>query len=155
MSEERIITAATVTSGEKTDGKELPELVRKSREAGMEAEMVIGDKACSEQKNIEAAQDGGYELISGLNGIITQGNRTKEDEFEFNKDAGMYQCMAGHPAVRKYWTGVKKKRRIKNPRMTYYFDVEKCKRCPYRDGCYKEGAKKKTYSETLKKRCTQ
>lgn len=33
MSEERIITAATVTSGEKTDGKELPELVRKSRES--------------------------------------------------------------------------------------------------------------------------
>ena len=29
----------------KTDGKELPELVRKSREAGMEVEMVIGDKA--------------------------------------------------------------------------------------------------------------
>ena len=78
MSEERIITAATVTSGEKTDGKELPELVRKSREAGMEVEMAIGDKACSEQKNIEAAQDGGYELISRLNGIITQGNRTKE-----------------------------------------------------------------------------
>ena len=58
----------------------------------MEVEMVIGDKAYSEQKNIEAAQDGGYELISRLNGIITQGNRTKEDEFEFNKDAGMYQC---------------------------------------------------------------
>ena len=33
MTEERLITAATVTSGEKTDGKELPELVRKSREA--------------------------------------------------------------------------------------------------------------------------
>jgi len=44
MSEERIITAATVTSGEKTDGKELPELVRKSREAGMEVEMVIEDR---------------------------------------------------------------------------------------------------------------
>jgi hypothetical protein len=29
MTEERIITAATVTSGEKTDGKELPELVQK------------------------------------------------------------------------------------------------------------------------------
>ena len=28
MTEERIITAATITSGEKTDGKELPELVR-------------------------------------------------------------------------------------------------------------------------------
>jgi len=83
MNEERIITAATVTSGEKTDGKELPELVRKSREAGMEVKMVIGDKAYSAEK-------GGYELISRLNGIITQGNRTKPDEFEFNKDAGMY-----------------------------------------------------------------
>ncbi len=32
MTEERIITAATITSGEKTDGKELPELVWKGRE---------------------------------------------------------------------------------------------------------------------------
>ena len=150
MSEERIITAATVASGEKTDGKELPELVRKSREAGMEVEMAIGDKACSEQKKIEAAQEGGYELISRLNGIITQGNRTKEDEFEFNKDAGMYQCKAGHPAVRKYLDRREKEKKNENPRMTYYFDAEKCKRCPYREGCYKESAKKKTYSETLK-----
>ena len=120
MSEERIITAATVTSGEKTDGKELPELVRKSREAGMEAEMVIGDKAYSEQKNIEAAQEGGYELISRLNGIITQGNRTKEDEFEFNKDAGMYQCKAGHLAVHKYLDRRKKEKKNKNPRMIYF-----------------------------------
>ena len=29
MTEERIITAATITSGEKTDGKELPKLVQK------------------------------------------------------------------------------------------------------------------------------
>ena len=33
--------------------------------------------------------------------------------------------------------------------MTYFFDIEKCKRCLYREGCYKEGAKKKTYTETL------
>ena len=116
----------------------------------MEVEMVIGDKACSEQKNIEAAQEGGYELISRLNGIITQGNRTKEDEFEFNKDAGMYQCKAGHLAVRKYLDRREKEKKNKNPRMIYFFDIEKCKYCPYRDGCYKEGAKKKTYSETLK-----
>ena len=43
MTEERIITAATITSGEKTDGKELPELVRKSRDTGIEVDMVIGD----------------------------------------------------------------------------------------------------------------
>ena len=36
MTEERIITAAIITSGEKTDGKELTKLVQKSRDAGME-----------------------------------------------------------------------------------------------------------------------
>lgn len=149
MTEERIITAATITSGEKTDGKELPELVRKSRDAGMKVEAVIGDKAYSDKKNIEAAKAGGYELIARLNSIITQGNRTKPDEFEFNKDAGMYQCKAGHLAVHKYLDKRKKEKKNKNPRMVYFFDIEKCKCCPYREGCYKEGAKKKTYTETL------
>ena len=149
MTEERIITAATITSGEKPDGKELSLLVKKSREAGMDVKTVIGDKAYSGKDNIEAAKYGGYELVSALNNIVTQGNRTKEDEFIFNKDAGMYQCRAGHLAVRKYLDERKNAGKNRNPRMVYYFDVEKCKCCPYREGCYKEGSKKKSYSETL------
>lgn len=149
MTEERIITAATITSGEKTDGKELPELVRKSREAGFDVETVIGDKAYSDKKNIEEANNNGYELIAKLNNVITQGNRSKEDIFEFNKDAGMYQCKAGHLAIRKYLDKRKNDIKNRNLRMIYFFDVEKCKCCPYREGCYKDGAKKKTYSETL------
>ena len=147
MTEERIITAATITSGEKTDGKELPKLVQKSKAAGIQIESVIGDMAYSEKKNIEAAKECGYELIAKLNPVITQGNRRKEDEFEFNKDAGMYQCKAGHLAIHKYLD--KRKKAGKNPRMTYFFDIEKCKRCLYKAGCYKEGAKRKTYTETL------
>ena len=148
MTEERIITAATITSGEKTDGKELPALVRKSRAAGMKVETVIGDKAYSSKENIDAAKDNHYELISRLNSIVTQGNRIKPDEFEFNKDAGMYQCKAGHLAIHKYLD--KRKKAGKNPRMIYFFDIEKCKRCLYKAGCYKkEGAKRKTYTETL------
>ena len=149
MTEERIITAATITSGEKTDGKELPKLVQKSKAAGIQIESVIGDMAYSEKKNIEAAKEGDYELIAKVNPIITQGNRRKEDEFEFNKDAGMYQCKAGHLAIHKYFDKRKKDKKNKNPRMVYFFDIEKCKCCPYRDGCYKEGAKKKTYTETI------
>ena len=149
MTEERIITAATITSGEKTDGKELPKLVQKSKAAGIQIESVIGDMAYSEKKNIEAAKEGGYELIAKLNPVITQGNRRKEDEFEFNKDAGMYQCKAGHLAIHKYFDKRKKDKKNKNPRMVYFFDIEKCKCCPYRGGCYKEGAKKKTYTETI------
>lgn len=33
---------------------------------------------------------------------------------------------------------------------TYYFDVEKCKSCPLKEGCYKDGAKTKTYSVSIK-----
>ena len=147
MTEERIITAAVVTSGEKTDGKELGALVEKSQKAGIEIENVVGDKAYSSKENIEAAKKGKYNLISRLNSIVTQGTRTKENEFEFNKDAGMYQCKAGHLAIRKAKNS--RKSEGKNPRVTYYFDVEKCKRCPYKDGCYKEGAKSKSYAETI------
>lgn len=147
MTEERIITAAVITSGEKTDGKELDKLVEKSRQAGMKVENVIGDKAYSSKDNIEASKRDNYKLISKLNSIVTQGNRSKEDVFEFNKDAGMYQCKAGHLAIRKEKDS--RKSLGKNPRIRYYFDIEKCKRCPYRNGCYKDGAKSKSYSETI------
>lgn len=149
MTEERIITAATITSGEKPDGKELPALVRKSREAGMDVKTVIGDKAYSGKDNIEDAKGNGYELVARLNDIVTQGNRTKEDEFPFNKDAGMYQCKAGHIAIHKYLDQRKGEKKNKNPRMVYFFDIKKCRCCPYREGCHKEGSKKKTYTETI------
>ena len=125
MTEERIITAATVTSGEKTDGKELPALIQKSREAGMEIKTVIGDKAYSSKENIDAAKDGDYELVSRLNNIVTQGNRTKPDEFEFNKDAGMYQCKAGHLAIRKAKDS--RKSEGKNPRVVYFLMLRNVK----------------------------
>lgn len=84
-------------------------------------ETVIGDRAYSSKENIDAAKEGDYELVARLNSIVTQGNHTKPDEFEFNKDAGMYQCKAGHLAVHKYFD--KRKTVGKNPRMTYFFDI--------------------------------
>jgi transposase len=148
MSEERIITAAAITTGEKNDGKQLQTLIEKSRDAGMEVETVIGDSAYSEKDNIEYSKGNGIRLVSKLNPQITQGARKKEDEFEFNKDAGMYVCKAGHMAIRKARQG--KKGVGTNQVDTYYFDIKKCKSCPFRDGCYKEGAKSKSYSVSIK-----
>jgi hypothetical protein len=148
MSEERIITAATITTGEKNDGKQLQVLIEKSKVAGMEIETVIGDAAYSEKDNIEYSKKNHIHLVAKLNPSVTQGFRKKEDEFEFNKDAGMYVCKAGHMAIRKARQG--KKGVGKNQTDTYYFDVEKCKRCPLREGCYKEGAKSKTYYVSIK-----
>ena len=51
---------------------------------------------------------------------------------------------ASHMAIRKARQG--KKDGKWNQSMTYFFDIEKCKTCSRREGCYKEGAKSKTYS---------
>ena len=148
MTEERIITAATITTGEKNDGKELEKLITKSKEAGVEIETVIGDAAYSERGNIKFTNKNNIKLVAKLNPSITQGCRKKENEFQFNKDAGMYVCKEGHMAIRKAHRG--KKNVSVNQVDTYYFDINKCEVCPQKDGCYKDGAKSKTYSVTIK-----
>ena len=148
MTEERIITAETITTGEKNDGKELETLITKSQKAGIKVKTIIGDSAYSEKGNIEFANRNNIKLVSKLNPSVTQGFRKKEDEFQFNKDAGMYVCKEGHMAIRKERQG--KKNISKNQTDTYYFDVEKCKICPQKEGCYKDGTKSKTYSVTIK-----
>jgi hypothetical protein len=148
MNEERIITGAVVTTGEKCDGKELQKLIEKSQDAGMTVEEVIGDAAYSEKDNIDYTKENNIRLISKLNPVVSQGARKKEDEFEFNKDAGLFVCPAGHMAVRKARQG--KKNTSTNQVTTYYFGVVKCKNCPRRVGCYKEGSKSKSYSVTIK-----
>ena len=151
MSDERIITAATVTSGEKGDGPQLERLVDQSRNNGMIVETVIGDAAYSGTDNLKLAEDKdkGFELISKLNPVISNGNRKGGDGFDFNKDAGMFVCPAGHMATRRARQG--KKDSAKNQTWTYYFDVDKCKGCAHREGCYKEGAKTKTYNVKILK----
>ena len=60
----------------------------------------------------------------------------------------MYVCKAGHMAIRKAKDVCGKQNRDV---IRYYFDVEKCKVCPLREGCYKEGSKKKSITVTIKK----
>jgi len=63
ISDERLITAAIVTTGEQGDGKYLQDLIEKSQEAGMEIETVIGDTAYSEKDNIRYAKKNELELV--------------------------------------------------------------------------------------------
>ncbi len=147
---ERIITAAIVTTGEKHDGKQLQELIKKSQKAGIEVEAVIGDGAYSEKDNLEYCKEHGIENISRLSNMIVMGNSKRCEGFEYNKDAQMFVCKAGHMASKKTHTNGNKYNNYSKVD-TYFFDVEKCKRCPLKDNCYKEGAKTKSYSVTHKK----
>lgn len=148
MSEERIITAAVVTSGEKGDGPILPDLLEISQQNGIEVDTVIGDAAYSGKNNLKLTYEQGIKVVAKLNPSITQGFRKKEEQFDYNKDADMFVCPAGHLAIRKAQQGTKNSNI--NQVNTYYFDIEKCKRCPIKKGCYKEGAKSKTYSVSIK-----
>jgi transposase len=148
MTEERIITAAVVTSGEKGDGPELPKLLEISQKNGIEVDTIIGDAAYSGKENIKLSNEQNIDVVAKLNPSITQGIRKDEDKFDYNKDAEMFVCPAGHMAIRKSRQG--KKNIGVNQVDTYYFEVEKCKTCPLRSGCYKEGAKTKSYSVSIK-----
>jgi len=148
MTEERIITAAVVTSGEKSDGKQLVTLVEKSIEAGITVDTVVGDMAYSEKGNIEYAEDQNIRLMAKLNPCISQGFRKREDEFDDNKYACMYVCKAGHMAFRKAAQG--RKNQGQNQTVTYYFNTARCRACSMSEGCYTKGAKSKTYSVIIK-----
>lgn len=145
---ERLIVAATVTSGEKGDGKQLPDLIDKAKENGIEVDAVVGDAAYSGDSNLKKAKNEDIKIVARLSPCISQGFRSESDKWDYNKDAGMFVCPAGHMATRKAKQG--KKNVQGNQVYTYYFDVEKCKACALREGCYKAGAKSKTYSVTIK-----
>lgn len=145
VTKEGIIVSAVISSGEKTDGKYLEELIDKANSAGMSVKEVIGDKAYSPKENIDMTKEKGIKLISRLSSSVVNGNRKENHGFEFNKDAQMYQCKEGVLAVNKRKSGGKGEECI-----TYFFDIEKCRRCPSREGCIKDGQKSKTFSERIK-----
>lgn len=150
MTPERIITAASITTGEKHDGKELINLIEKSKNSGIEVEAIIGDGAYSEKNNLDYCNENNIKNISKLNSTVTHGNGKNKEDFEYNKDAGMYVCKAGHMAIKKVHQKGNKHNNYTEVD-NYFFDVEKCKRCPFKDGCYKDDAKTKSYSVTIKK----
>ena len=148
MTEERIITAAVVTSGEKGDGPELPRLLATSQKNGIDVDTIIGDGAYTGKENLKLTSEQNIKVVARLNVTIAQGARKDEDKFDYNKDADRFVCPAGHLAIKKARGGTKDVG--KNQVDTYYFDVEKCKTCPLKNGCYKDGAKTKTYSVSIK-----
>lgn len=102
----------------------------------MVVDTVVGDTAYSGKDNIILAndKDNGFELVARLNPTISNGTRKEEDRFDYNKDAGMFVCPAGHMAIRKA-------RQEKNQTLVFFFDIERCRTCSRQNGRYKEGAK--------------
>ena len=137
INQERLITAAVVTSGEKDDGSQMQTLIDKSIENGQEVETAIGDGAYCSKENLVKSEGKGITVVSKVNALVRNGH--SDDRFTFNKDAGMYVCPAGHMATKKYTTKDKKAD-------VYSFDTRKCIVCKLRDTCFKYGQEHKSFS---------
>jgi hypothetical protein len=124
MTEERIITGAVVTSGEKDDGKQFHELLEQSRNNGVSVDTIIAGKAYSCKRNLNPASENKIRLVSKLRPNLF-GSHKKDDGSSFNKDAGMYVCPAGRMSIQRAKHG--KKIKSSNQYYACYFDVDKCK----------------------------
>lgn len=143
MTEEEIITAVEVTGGSTDDGKQLPKLVAQSKANGMEVNELIADTAYSGKDNLAKMKEAEIQPVVPLNPIVHNGG-VKQEGFTYNKDADFVICPAGEHSTRKAVQGSKQSGDSRS--LVFYFDIEKCKACPLREGCYKTGAKSKTYS---------
>ena len=146
MTPERIITAATVTTGEKDDGKQLPDLVAKTQDVGIDVDTVVGDAAYSGKDNLIMARENGISVVAKLNGMIAQGHMDVKTDFdtrfEYNKDADRFICPAG---VMSSSGSVKidKDKPNKSHRVRYRWTPTICHTCAMRDECL-HGGKVKT-----------
>ena len=116
----------------------------------MEIDAIDADTAYSSKSNIELTKSKDIKLAAPLNPLVEKGNRQNTLNFEYNKDADMYVCPAGHMAVRKAREFRTNDKAHKNDRFRYFFDIDKCKVCPLRNGCYRPGAKSKCFNVTIK-----
>ena len=146
MTEERFIAGISVTDGGAPDGQELPKLIEKAKENGIQVAEVIGDMAYVSDDNLKTC---GQEiaLIARTNtAVAAAANGELKEGFCFNKDAGMLQCPAGELSTRIE----KRSASNGNTYLRYIFSKVKCRKCPQKENCYvgKSKAKIRSYSIT-------
>ena len=127
ITDERIITAVDVHSGEYVDGTEFHDLLEKTEKAGVKVEAVTGDKAYFRKDILDELEQKKIESVIPVSAVVYH---VDEELFSYNKDSDEWFCRMGNRTV-------KKKQRQKNNALyfTYTFDKEGCKNCPHREEC--------------------
>lgn len=138
MTPERIITAATITTGEKDDGKQLPDLLAKTQGAGVDVDTIVGDAAYSGKDNLIMAKENSVAIVAKLNPMITQGHIKEETDFDsrfsYNKDADNFTCPAGLISTAKDIRR-KKDKPNSNHSVRYRWNRYKCAMCKHNGIC--------------------
>lgn len=129
--DERIITAVDVHSGEYVDGKQFDELMAKTKEAGLQPTEVYGDKAYFRKDILDSIAD---ENAKAYIPVSACSYRVDEENFSYNKDSDQWFCIMGNYTVKKKRRDqVRKGTRAEGYR--YTFDKDQCIDCPRRAEC--------------------
>jgi transposase len=145
MTEERIITGIEVAHGGEQDCNQLPVLLEKSLNNGIEVKEIVGDMAYVSADNLDICEKNGVTLFARTNTAVAAAAAAELDEgFSFNKDAGLLQCPAGELAMRVSKNTAKNG----NTYLNYFFSTVKCRKCPRCEQCRIGKSKTKCYNIT-------
>ena len=126
--DERIITAVTVKSGEYVDGTNFDKLIELTNQTSLKVEEVFGDKAYFRKPILDKIKGIGAKAYIPISEMAY---KIDEEMFSYNKDSDEWFCSEGNITIRK------KHRKDKSGKETYkyYFEKEKCRNCSKRDEC--------------------
>ena len=129
--DERIITAVNVHSGDYVDGKEFNRLLEKTKQSGVEIKELYGDKAYFRKDILDQLEE---QKIKGYIPVSASVYKIDEELFSYNKDSDEWFCRVGNHTI-KCEKRTETKRGEKYGRLIYTFDKEMCKDCPHRAEC--------------------
>lgn len=87
MTEERLITGIKVTHGGESDCNQLPTLLEKSQNSGVEIKEVIGDMAYVSEGNLDICKENSVTLFAKTNSAVAAAAASPLDEgFSLNKE---------------------------------------------------------------------
>ncbi|BCG57090.1 transposase [Paenibacillus sp. URB8-2] len=146
MTEDDLVTSMKVEPGNASDCPAFEGLLEQTLQDGVKVAEVLADKAYGSFENLEKLEKEHITSTIKLNSMMLYGQQSSEqrERFVYHKDSESVECPAGHHSVRKTRKGEKDGKECQ--RLTFYFDVEKCKTCPLQAGCYEPGRDFRTYS---------
>jgi transposase len=130
--DERIITAVDIHSGEYVDGAGFNTLLERTKETGITPTEVYGDKAYFRKDILDTIKENKAEAYIP---VSASAYKIDEEMYSYNKDSDEWFCFMGNHTVKKE-SRSQKKRGEDYSFLCYTFDKQQCIDCPHRVQCF-------------------
>ncbi len=126
--DERIITAVTVSDGAYVDGTDFTRLMELTEKTGLDIQEIYGDKAYFRKPILNKINEMEAKPYIPVSASVY---RIDEEKFSYNKDSDEWFCSGGNKTVSKKYKVDKKGRQT----LQYLFGKEQCRNCSNRSEC--------------------